>query len=144
MSHVSTIEVADVFDIPSLKQMCEDMGWEFLEGQTTYKWYGNYMGDYPLPVGFTKEDLGKCEHAIRIPGANYEIGVAKNNKGELKLLWDFWSSGGLQNKLGKNAGILKQAYTIAKGKVAARKKGFFFKEKKSPRGVGWRRLAVEV
>ena len=144
MSHVTTIEVSDTYDIPSLKQMCKDMGWEFLEGKQNYVWYGSHMGDYPIPEGFTKEQMGSCEHAIKIPGANYEIGVARNNKGELKLLWDFWGSGGLQQKLGKDAGLLKQAYTIAKGKVSARKHGHFFKTIKSPRGDAWKRLLVEV
>lgn len=142
MSHVTTIHCEDEYDIASLKQMCHDMGWTFCENQRTYKWFGRHVGDYPVPEGFTLEDMGKCDHAIRIPGAAYEIGVVKKGD-KWKLVWDFWGSGGLPQKLGKNAEVLKQAYRTAKVKTTARKhrKRYWSKPAKK---AGWNRLFVEV
>ncbi len=143
MSHVTTIERNERFDIAVLMQMCKNQAWEWREGQRTYKWFGRYMGDYPLPTGFTKEELGHCSHAIRIPGAQYEIGVIQKN-GKWTLLWDFWQGGyGLQEKIGKNGGLLKRSYDMAKAKVAARQHRKRFYERPMQQ-EGWKKLVVEV
>lgn len=57
-----------------------------------YNWFGVSVGDYPIPPGFTKEDMGKCEWKIKLPGVKYEIGLAKP-KGEdgYALLYDHFS-----------------------------------------------------
>lgn len=144
MSHVTTIKCHEKYDLPSLRQMCQDMGWQWMEGQRTYRWYGQFMGDYPLPTGFTQSELGHCEHAIRIPGANYEIGVIQKD-GEWKLLWDFYSSGGLQGKLGQEAGLLKQAYNQARTTVVARQNRKRFYRRPAPTHMkGWKKMVVEV
>ncbi|MEE9528622.1 MAG: hypothetical protein V3V88_01065 [Dehalococcoidia bacterium] len=142
MSHVTVIEMEEEYTLPVLRQMCKDQGWEWLEGQRTYRWYNQFMGDYPLPVGFTRDDLGRCDHAIRIPGASYEIGVVKKG-GEWKLLWDFWKSGGLQQKLGRNAGLLKRSYGMAKTRITANKhrKRCYQRPVKQK---GWTKLVVEI
>jgi hypothetical protein len=77
-----------------------------------------------LPKNTKIEDLGKCDHAIKVPGASYEVGVVEMPDGTYALRYDLWSSGGLDAKLGKNAGFLKQAYGIEAAKIAARRKGF--------------------
>ena len=33
--------------------------------------------DKQLPEGISKSELGTCNHAIKVPGANYEIGIKK-------------------------------------------------------------------
>ena len=66
MSHITTIEL-DIKDLDALKVAAEKLGLEFRRGQETYKWFGRSVGDSPLPAGFRKQDLGKCEHALRIP-----------------------------------------------------------------------------
>ena len=143
MSHVTTIEIAENYDISALIQMCKDKAWEWRENQTTYKWYGRHVGDYPIPEGFTKADMGRCTHAIHVPGADYEIGVVQKN-GKWKLLWDFWSGGyGLQERIGKEGGLLKQAYGMAKSKVTARQHRRRFYERPATQ-QGWKRLVVEV
>ena len=129
MSHVSAIEL-EIKDMDALKAACERLGLKWMEGKTTYRWYGQFMGDYPLPEGFKAEDLGKCTHAISVPGASYEIGVVTRN-GKTTLLWDFWSSGGLEKILGKGGGKLKQAYTIETAKRAAKKAGYRVQEKRT-------------
>jgi hypothetical protein len=116
VSHISTISV-EVKDIPSLKIACQELGLEFRENQATYKWWGHYVGDSPLPEGFTEEDLGKCEHAAGISGnkTSYEVGVVRNKNGiGYQLMYDSWAGGqGLEEVIGKDACKLKQAYASA-------------------------------
>jgi len=85
------------------------------------------MKDSPLPPGVKEEDLGKCDHAIRIPGNSkaYEIGVCKLANGNYSLRWDFWQGGyGMQDKVGANAGKLSQLYGVHVAAKAARKQGY--------------------
>jgi hypothetical protein len=129
MSHVTTIDL-EIKDLGALKTACERLGYQWMEGQTTYRWYGHWVGDYPMPQGFNKLDLGKCDHAIKVPGADYEIGIVTRN-GKTTLLWDFFSSGGLQEVIGKNGGKLKQAYATEATKRAARRAGYQVTEKRT-------------
>jgi hypothetical protein len=125
MSHVAEIEI-EITDLAALAAACRRLGFVFREGQKTYKWYGRWEGDYPLPEGFSQEDLGKCDHAIQVPGAAYEVGVVKARQrgAGYRLLWDFWCQGGLTERLGPKAERLVQAYGVEKAKQEARKQGF--------------------
>jgi hypothetical protein len=125
MSHVSTVKV-EVKNLKALKKACEALGLIFKENQKKYKWYGTHVGDYPLPEGFKKEDLGKCEHAIGVKGNNsaYEIGLCKNRNGKdgYTMLWDFWAGGqGLEACVGKDCNKLIHEYTkeVAKGQLTS-------------------------
>jgi hypothetical protein len=139
MSHIAKIEL-EINDPETLKLACERLGLQFMENQTTYKWYGSWVGDTPLPEGITIDQLGKCNHAIRVPGAQYEIGIIQRDRKYL-LLWDFWYRGGLEEKLGKNAGRLKQAYAIERVRKEARIKGHRICEQKTNQGI---RLVLRV
>jgi hypothetical protein len=133
MSHISkmALEITSLLD---LKQACKRLGLTFVDNQKTYKWYGTWMGDSPLPEGISKEELGQCTHAIKVPECSYEIGVVQRGS-KYTLLWDAWSSGGLEQKIGKNAGILKQAYSIEKIRREAMLKRYRFTEQKVEKGV---------
>lgn len=133
MSHISRIEL-QIKDLEDLKRACGRLGLEFLENQKTYSWYGRWVGDTPLPEGISVSDLGKCDHAVRVPGAQYEIGVVKKERTYI-LLWDFWYRGGLEAKLGKNAGKLKQAYAIERVRKEGTLKGYRVHETKSEAGI---------
>ena len=111
MSHVTTIKM-EIKDLQALEECCKKAGLEFRKGQKTYKWWGYSVGDYPIPKGFTKEDLGKCDHAIGVPNkSTYEIGVVVKD-GKITLLWDFYGGGqGLEKVAGKDCCNLTQAYT---------------------------------
>jgi len=99
MSHVVTIKT-ELNDIAAVKAAVKDLGLVWKEGQKEYKWFGTHVGDYPLPTGFKNTDLGKCDHAIGVPGTNWEIGVARkrNADGSLApgytLLCDFYGHEG--------------------------------------------------
>jgi hypothetical protein len=139
MSHVATIDL-EVKDLKALQAACERLGMEFREGQKTYKWFGGYMGDSPLPEGFAAADLGRCDHALSVKGnaGAYEVGVVRRRDGKpgYTLLWDFWAGGyGLQNVVGQNCANLKEAYTVEFTKNKLRAKGYHqFKEERQDSG----------
>lgn len=133
MSHVAKIEIA-IKDLDTLKAACRQLGLEFIADQKAFKWYGRHIGDYPLPEGFTTADMGRCDHAVRVPGARYEIGVVHRN-GRYHLLWDFYSDGGLERVLGKGARRLKQAYSVERVRCEARLKGYHVQERKTENAV---------
>lgn len=101
--------------LDSLKAACARLGLQFNEGKEDFKWFGRHVGDYPLPEGFTKEDMGKCNHSISVPGkpSAYEVGVckARDGSGNWELLWDFWGGGyGLQKAIGDKGLDLQEEY----------------------------------
>jgi len=126
MSHIAQVAV-EIKSLEALKVAAARCGLEFREGKQTYNWYGRSVGDYPLPMGFTASELGKCEHAIGIPGCHatgryepYELGVVRRRDGGegYTLLWDFWDGGhGLEALVGQDACKLRQAYAIEAAKL---------------------------
>lgn len=115
-------------DLDCLAAAAKECGLELVRGQKTHRWFGRWVGDYPLPAGFTKEDLGHCEHAIRIPNkTGYEIGVTKRRDGKagFTLLYDFWQGGyGLEAKAGKALSKLLPQYTAAVTKKQLGRQGY--------------------
>ena len=112
MSHVVKQEFA-FRDLRDVKAACAEKGWTFVEGQTRYAWYGRHVGDYKLPEGRKISDLGTCSHAIRVPGAQYEIGVIAREDGSYALEWDFYRPGGLYEVMGEKGDPLIGAIAAA-------------------------------
>lgn len=119
MSHIVDIGVV-IKDLDALAAAAEEFGATLVRHVPTYKWYGRSVGDYPLPAGFRAEDLGKCEHIIKLPGAEYEIGIVRrpgtqhHAVPEYTLLYDFWGIGKgqpLKAKFGDNLINLTRTYT---------------------------------
>ena len=133
MSHVATIDL-EIRDLAALQRAAQSLGLEFRVGQKNYKWWGRSVGDFPLPEGFTADELGHCEHALSVkdnPNA-YEIGVVKRRDGKpgYTLLWDFYAGGyGLQDKVGLNASKLKQRYQVEVFRREMAKKGMHVTER---------------
>jgi hypothetical protein len=133
LSHIAKIEL-QIKDLDTLQAACKQLGLQFMAEQKTYRWYGEHVGDYPIPEGFTVADMGKCDHAIRVPGATYEVGVVHRN-GKYILLWDFYRNGGLERVLGKGACRLKQVYSAERVRREARLKGYHVQERKTEQGI---------
>ncbi|MCX5814175.1 MAG: DUF1257 domain-containing protein [Proteobacteria bacterium] len=132
ISHIAKIEL-EIKLLDALIAACNRLGFEFVKNQKTYEWYGRYMRDTPLPEGITENQLGKCDHAIKVPGCSYEIGIVKRNN-NYHLLWDSWESQ-LRLAIGKNAGIIKQAYTTEVVRHDAKIKGYRITEKQTEKGI---------
>ena len=123
MSHISKIEL-EVKDLAVLSQACARLGLTLIKGRKQFKWYGK---DAP------------CDHVIKVPGANYEIGVVKD-KQRYELNCDFYD-GNIEKAVGRQAGLLKQAYAVTKTKIEARRKGYSVLEKYTDTGV---RLHIRI
>ncbi len=128
MSHVVNIDI-QIRSLSALKQAAKALGLEFREGQRQYRWFGRHVGDYPLPAGFRKEDMGKCDHAISIPNAPsaYEVGVCARRDGKpgYLLQFDFFAGGnGLMKSIGEGANKLRDEYAAAVAIQKVRAKGF--------------------
>jgi hypothetical protein len=126
VSHVVKIKLV-ITDLEALQLAAAELGLEMVR-QDTYKWFGRYMADSPLPEDFTTADLGRCEYALRIPGKPnaYEVGVARRKDGAgYELLWDYWQGGyGLETVIGEGAQTLKRAYNLTVAEREMRRKGF--------------------
>lgn len=126
MSHLTDIKTLIRFDeLNSLESCLDRLGLELVRNVPRYKWYGTHVGDYPLPEGFTKDELGMCEHVIRIKPKlgetedeqkarekAYEIGVVRRKDGQgYTLMFDFWMGGyGIEALAGKNCCKIMQAF----------------------------------
>ncbi len=133
MSHIVSIPF-QCRSLPALKATCDRLGFTFAEGQTSYGWFGEYVGDTPLPAGVSVEDLGKCDHAIKVPGSSYEVGVIDNRDGSYDLRWDYWNVPLRDAMGGPEAGKFRQQYQIELARIEAKKRGARFQEFRLPDG----------
>lgn len=144
MSHVSTVSLK-IRDINALKMAVQRLGAQFIEGKTTYNWWGVSVGDTPLPQGMTKEMLGKCTHAIKVPGGNYEIGVVKMSDGSYTLAYDSYNYGQGPNgiradgaklitQFGDGLKKLSQMYGVCVASLKAKAQGWLVNEQTLPNG----------
>ena len=113
MSHLSKIEL-EVKDLDTLGRACLLIGLNLVKGKQNFKWY------------YGEE---KCDHAIEVPGAEFEIGVISKD-GMYELATDFWDLN-VEKAIGKNGGLLKQRYAVEKTKAEARRKGYRVIEKQA-------------
>lgn len=120
MSHVvsSAVIVTDLVALKAAVSKIKGLHWQ--ENQHTYNWYGKWVGDYnqadaAFKLGIKPEDYGKCEHAIKVDGSDYEIGVMKRTDGTgYAITWDFWGTGRRINEvIGDGAEKLMVAYQQA-------------------------------
>lgn len=129
MSHVAKIQL-QISDLDALDAACRELGLTLNRDQRTYQWFGTHVGDYPLPDGFTQHDLGHCEHAIKVPGTSWEIGVARaRGHSHYTLLFDFYGSLGqpISKAIGGNEGTkLKRAYATHAAIQQAKKQGWTY------------------
>ncbi len=112
-------------ELPVLQAVCRRRGWEFRAGQRVYRWFGRRLDERPLPPGTTPADLGRCAHAIAVPGCLYEVGLVWR-RGHYLPVWDDGPEGGLDAALGPGGGVLWQAYGTECARRAAFRRGHRF------------------
>jgi len=98
MSHVAKMQL-QVKNLKALAACLAPFGAELIIDQKQFEFYGG-----------AKQ---KCDHAIRVKGTRYEIGLTKQSDGSFDLQCDFWSSGGLGQRFGNQGEKLKQAYAVS-------------------------------
>lgn len=141
MSHVTTVDI-EVRDLDALADACRACGCELVRDQKRYRWYGRHVGDYPLPEGFTANELGCCDHAIRIAGPDgaraYEVGVVRRRDGKdgFQLIYDFWGQHGaaIQKRVGDGCATLRQSYGTALVRRELKRRGYQVSEMRLANG----------
>lgn len=132
MSHLVSSTVI-ITDLDILKKTVASFGGlTWMEGQTQFKWY--YQARAHLADSYVKEQnrqesqFGACEHAIRIKGSDYEIGVVKRKDGEgYSLVFDP-IDGTMTNKVGPACEKLIAAYSEEMIREWAAKNGFMLEQ----------------
>lgn len=118
MSHVALVDITiQEHELDALAAALETLGCELRRDQRTYAWWGTSVGDYPLPAGMSKNDLGTCMHAIRVKGTNpvngsggpWEVGLWPIGDGKFKPVYDFFGSAGdaLHRAMGEKLNTMK-------------------------------------
>jgi hypothetical protein len=150
MSHVSGVKTR-IHDIDALEAGCVEMGWTFNRNKHDYRWWGSWVDDSPVPEHlFSPEEykrivamssterkahmtefLGRCDHSITIPGADFEIAVRELPDGSYTLGFDWFGQEKLLKAVGgKDAPKLVQAYAHAKVLKDAERYGHLFESEK--------------
>jgi len=139
VSHIESIELV-LSDLEALEAGAKRFEGQLVK-QSTYRWFGQSVGNYPLPKGMTKDQLGKCDYAIKLPGVNYEIGVVKV-EGGYRLAYDFYGydrsehdGHKLKAMFGDHLSKLRQVYAAEVAKKMAKRKGWRVKETALPNGA---------
>jgi hypothetical protein len=89
-------------------------------------------------------EMGRSEHAIVFPGAKWDVGIVQEANGTYRARWDTYSGGGGINAfVGKDGGLLSQAYAVEATKRAARRKGLLVKETRGEGGSIKLKLLVQ-
>jgi hypothetical protein len=128
MSHIATIDL-EIKDLDAIEAACKELELELVRNQKTFRWYGQFMGDYPADSRLSVKDYGKCEHAIKMKADKhaYEIGLVKNPTGNGYLLaFDHFAQSNKITKLtgGIHLPKLRQLYAANVAAKAATKAGW--------------------
>lgn len=130
MSHVVAGK-QEVKDIDSFEQACKNLGLTFVRNQKTFSWFGQWLNDFQAKeaafnLGIEPSKYGTCEHAVKVPGSTYEIGLMRNNEGRLLVVFDFWGVNGraIQEKVGDVGNLLMQEYALCVGERTAKSRGY--------------------
>jgi len=131
MSHVVLIK-ANITDLEVVASACKRLGFHFHLQQKTFRWYGTWLNDFDAALaaheqGIDPKDYGKCDHAISIPGANYEVGLLER-EGSYQLLFDFYEHAIKEQLGGEGAPRFLQAYAVEAALKQARSQGYLVHE----------------
>ena len=120
MSHIADVQM-QIKDLDALRAAVESLGGKLVLGQKTHQWFGRFMNDWSSErAAVNRRDsstFGTCEHAIKFPHINYEIGLVKGADG-FELIYDTYGrdrthdGSKLEAKLGVGLTKLKQAYGV--------------------------------
>lgn len=117
MSHFTKAE-SQIKDINVLQQACQDMNLTITANEKARGYRGNSL---------------KGDFVIKLKGP-YDIALQLENDGTYSLHTD-WFGGSVAKQVGKNFGLLKQAYGIAAVRMEAESRGMMLEEEKMKDGT---------
>jgi hypothetical protein len=139
MSHIAKCEL-DVISLDDLAVACEAMGLTYEREATAWKsWYAdnpNWKETERYQEVIGRERFGTSDAGvIRVPGANYDIGVYKlpGQPGKHCLIYDqFSDGGGIEKTCGAGLVALKERYGAVVATKQLKKRGFAVREERHP------------
>lgn len=140
MSHVADCDI-QIKDLDALESALKHIpGAHLVRGQTTHKWFGRFMNDWnSTNAAANRRDpktFGKCDHAIKFDGVDYEVGLCREEDGTFTPVYDSWGSG--QEIVRKCGGLalpkLKDEYAASVATRVMARKGFRIMRTTNPKG----------
>jgi len=125
VSHITPLKRGGGYNFDIICRMCNDNGWQIMEKKT----FKAYQADQA------------CDFAIKVPGAEYEIGVVQGADG-YEMKFDTWYRGGLAPYIGEAGTVLEDNYNIANTKMTAEYYGHSWQECMSEDGK--RQVAITL
>lgn len=99
MSHVASVE-CQVKDLGALQAAADRLGFDFIAGKTSYRWFGRFLNDWPshraaINKGVDPKTFGTCDHVLRLRSQpnGYEIGVIEGEDDTYQLTYDTFGNG---------------------------------------------------
>ncbi len=158
--HVVSVRV-QLNDLGALNLACKRLGWKLNIGATSYRWYGRWVGDSPLPEHlltpnqlaqvkamprneqseFMNNFLAGCDHSISIPNSRYEVGIRLTPGGHAHLLWD-WYDPKMFDHMGTTGEPLLHAYAVERAKQEAALNGHYCTEHQLSDGTTQLRIEI--
>lgn len=144
--HVVTCEI-EMKSLDAIAAAAKRLGWEFKHNQKTYEWYQKWVDDSPVPrhifetegeynfvMNMTSEErkeymtekLSRCDHAIKIPNVDYEVGIVKVGEKYVPV-WD-WFRLDMRRVMGETGAPLSQAYAVEAAILEAQAHAYTYSE----------------
>jgi hypothetical protein len=129
VSHVADVDIK-IRDLDAAATAAKACGGELVIGQTTHRWFGQFMNDWNAQEAAANrrdpKTFGTCTHAITFPGIDYEIGLCHEADGSYTPVYDSWGSG--QQIANRCGGLslpkFKDEYAAAVSTRVLARKGF--------------------
>jgi hypothetical protein len=122
MSHIVSIPF-QCRSLDAVRAACGRLGSRSAKGRRPTDGGADGRATRPLPDHVRVEDLGKCHHAIKVPGVTYEVGIVANADGSYDLRWDYFDNALCVAMGGQNADKFRQTYQIEVARIEARPQG---------------------
>lgn len=139
MSHVADVDIK-IRDLEAAAKAAQMLGGELMRDQKTHRWYGRFMNDWSSQrAAVNRRDpktFGKCDHAIRFPGVDYEIGLVREEDGSFTAVYDEWGPGAKIKEIcgGQDLPKLKNEYAAAVTTRTLMRRGFRVQRTIGPKG----------
>ena len=139
MSHIAAVE-CEVRDLDVLRAAGERLGFEFMEGQRTHRWFGRFLNDWrsdraAVAKGYDPATFGTCDHALRQKAnpSGYEVGVTAQDDGTYRLVYDSFGSGyGIEALAGPDLMRLRNEVAAEQALRFARQRGYRVQREDGP------------
>ncbi len=138
MSHMECNIDALITDLDILERTLQEKfpTAKLMRDQKTHAWFGKWVDDFhgdkaAYRHGINPEDYGKCDHAIRVEGSEYEVGLVPIKRDGVEgwcAVWDNWRGHAIVEAFGRGSEKLMTEYARMTAVVTAEQQGMTYQE----------------